>query len=105
MLEAEWEFHSNPWPMLDCVRSASTDRKAWLFAIACCRRVAPLLRNQGDRALIELTEERADSKLSMDEWLDAVFQAESVTEPSGVAGMNPADRAAFAVGHLLLPDA
>jgi hypothetical protein len=38
MTEAEWQACSNPWVLLQHVRTADTDRKLRLFVCACCER-------------------------------------------------------------------
>jgi hypothetical protein len=43
MTEAEWLASADPRPMLDLLRGRAEGRKLRLFAVACCRRVMPLL--------------------------------------------------------------
>jgi hypothetical protein len=100
--EAEWLACPNPWTMLSHVQQATSPRKLWLFAIACCRRVWHLLHAAGDRALVEATERFAEGLLTQTDWLEAVVLAAPTRTPRGEAGRSPVDRAAFAAAHLLV---
>jgi hypothetical protein len=60
MTEAEWLKSTDPQAMLAFVHRKLSRRKAWLFALACCRRCPSVLRSQESRALIELAERAAD---------------------------------------------
>jgi hypothetical protein len=60
MTEAEWLTGANPGPMLDCLFGAWSDRKARLFAAACCRRLFPLLTDERAQSAIEAVERFAD---------------------------------------------
>jgi hypothetical protein len=104
MQEAEWLTSREPSRMLDHVRHPALQRKMWLFATACCRRVSHLFHLPGSQALVDATEARADGRISDDEWKDAVCHLPIRGLVEG-PGTSPADRADFAAGQLLLCDA
>jgi hypothetical protein len=62
MTEAEWFAAKDPDPMLEFLRDSGklSERKARLFAVACCRRVWHLLPDQRSRRAIEAAELYAD---------------------------------------------
>lgn len=62
MTEEEWNRSSDPNAMLAFVRASGrlTDRKARLFAVACCRIMWPHLPNELSQQAIEIAEEYAD---------------------------------------------
>jgi hypothetical protein len=59
MTEAEWLACTDPEPMLEFLRSRVTERKARLFACACCRRIWHLLDGWSQNA-IEIAERFVD---------------------------------------------
>src|SRR5262245_24447662 len=98
MTEAEWLACANPWPMIGAARSSVSDRKLWLFAIVCCHRVRHLIDSPSTRGLIDITEQRVDGEITLEEWQNAIpFTARTGGKP----GETPAERAAFAAAHLL----
>jgi hypothetical protein len=68
--EAEWLACTDPEPMLGFLRDKVSDRKLRLFAVACCRRVWPLIR-PWYRAGVETAERYADGLASDQELEDA----------------------------------
>lgn len=102
MTEAEWLACNNPNEMLLVVREFASARKLRLFAVACCRRVWPLLSDEGRRA-VEVAERYADGRASAAE-LDLAHRAareiyeqiENAAQAAGVRPSHPASPAAFA---------
>lgn len=60
MTEAEWLAGSEPQPMLEFVGDRASSRKLRLFAVACCRRLWPLIAEAPCRAAVEVAERFAD---------------------------------------------
>jgi hypothetical protein len=66
MNEAQWNRCKDPQTMLAfLIGSGNTsERKLRLFAVACCRRIWPLIRNPKHKIVIEAAERYADGDLS-----------------------------------------
>jgi hypothetical protein len=60
MNEAEWLVCKDPRKMLVHLRRKAGARKLRLFAVACCRRLGPLLENEAHRIILEKAERLAD---------------------------------------------
>ena len=60
MTEAEWLACADTRPMLEFLHDKTSDRKLRLFAIACARRVWPLLADDRSRRVIEVAEHLAE---------------------------------------------
>src|SRR5438045_377188 len=76
MTEAEWNACTDPAVMLAFLRdnNRATNRKLWLFAVTCCRRILPLLVDNRSRAAVLVAEQYADGRAGLDE-LRAAAQA------------------------------
>jgi hypothetical protein len=62
MTEADWSASADPKAMLEFLRAdgRAGERKQRLFAVACCRRLGPLLRDARLRGAVEAAERAAD---------------------------------------------
>jgi hypothetical protein len=106
--EADWWASDDPRQMLEFLQGTGrlTDRKARLFAVACCRRIWHLLPDERSRRAVEVGERYADGQATAEE---AIAAGNAAAEVSGhdLAGI-PAElgwRAAQAADHVLpLPE-
>ncbi len=60
MTKAEWLTCDDPALMLIFLRGQASERKLRLFAVACCRRVWPALRDPRSRQAVQVAECYAD---------------------------------------------
>jgi hypothetical protein len=87
MTEQEWLQATDPDLMLEYLRGKASKRKLRLFAVACCRRVWPLLDDKRSRRAVEVVEHYADGLASTQDLKEA-------HEAAGQACQMPARTAA-----------
>ena len=66
MIELAWSHCIEPVKLLEFLRESGklTERKARLFAVACCRRIWPLLADARSRSAVDVAERYADGQAS-----------------------------------------
>jgi hypothetical protein len=91
MTEAEWNVCTDLHKLLEFVRRTewADDRKLRLFAVACCRRIFPLLADKRSREAVEAAEQYADSRIDQEGLLSAHLSARRAYQ----AARTPASRA------------
>jgi hypothetical protein len=90
MTEAEWLACAHPEPMLDFLRGWISDRQLRLFAVACCRRIWPLLTDERSRQAITIAERSADGLADEQELQAAATEARGAIQ-DGEAEFQTAD--------------
>ncbi len=92
MTETEWETCNDPMPMLEFVRSNSSDRKLLLFAAACFRRLRRFVPDERQLRGIELLEQMAEGIATPAAKREVTSGARHALPPANyVVGEAPAD--------------
>jgi hypothetical protein len=80
MEKQEWLECTDPASMLNFLEGQASNRKLRLFAVACCRRLMPLLTDPQSRTAVEIAEKYADGLASPEELACAAKEADAVTK-------------------------
>jgi hypothetical protein len=77
MTEQKWESTVSPWPLRNHVADLGllTLRKKALFAVACCRRIIHLIRDERSICAIEVCEAHADGEADFDTFCEVSAKA------------------------------
>src|SRR5262249_53361833 len=98
MTEAEWLHATEPMGMLDFLKPSASERKVRLFALACCRRMWHLLKDDRSRLAVEVMEQFIDGLASHKERSAAVTAAweahRAVSESETIGSVRAATLAA-----------
>jgi hypothetical protein len=108
VIEDWWLICQDPESMLSFLRDRGliSDRKLKLFAVACCRRVWHLMRDERSRGGVEMLEQIADgrgSRQGLREVVDAASEADQWQEGEPEATWAAATAAAAATSLAILP--
>jgi hypothetical protein len=82
MTEAEWLACCDPELMVQFVSGRTSERKLWLFATACCRRIWDELTDQRSRDAVEFAERYVDTGRT-DEQLRLSMSVHDLDDPNG----------------------
>jgi hypothetical protein len=72
MTEQEWLSCTDPHVLLVFLHNKITARKLRLFAVACCRMIAPQVKTEGFHRLVDIAEQCADQQVPLTVIGDAV---------------------------------
>jgi hypothetical protein len=75
MTEDEWQVFDDPEVMAEYLRGKTSERKARLFAVACCRRIWDRVIDPSSRQAVEVAERIAEGQASDEERSSAWFAA------------------------------
>jgi hypothetical protein len=112
LTEAEWQRCADPRPMQQALRGQASERKLRLFAVACCRRLGPLLQDPRITAALDVAERHADGAATpadLEAALQSAAQAQraqrrkallfayaAVMDACGPGGLGAAEKVAWA---------
>jgi hypothetical protein len=101
--EQEWLACTDPTPMLAFLRGRASERKARLFAVACCRRIWSLLEDERSRMAVAVAERFADGLATASEVGAARWDADEAYRYRDSA--SPHDSAAYVAVSVCLKQA
>lgn len=79
-----WLTCPDPNPLLAFLKHRGSDRKWRLFAIACCRRISPLITDFRSRQAVEVAEQFANGHAGMEELTYAHAAADAAADKAGL---------------------
>ena len=91
MTEQEWLACTHSGSMLLFLENRRSYRKFRLFAVACCRRIWPLMPEQRSRQIVEVAERDADDVADPEELVEVLDAA-----PVDLEGIDATEAAAYA---------
>lgn len=91
MNDARWLNCTDPIPMLDFLGENASERKLRLFAVACCRRLWPLLTDERSRTAVEVAELNADNQIKNDDLRQASNEAYQAWESATAFSDDPGE--------------
>jgi len=91
--EVEWLACTDPTPMLEFLRGKASERKLRLFAVACCRRLWPLLIDERSQCVAELVEQYADRLTTRTELVASQAHPRRAVQAVRAAGRNAKEAA------------
>jgi hypothetical protein len=101
MNEEQWLETNNPLELIEYHAGSASERKLRLFACAACRRILHVMKHEGSRKAVEVSERYADGLSGAEDLLRAELIARDwaeVTERERKLGWNAARTAAVVVG-------
>jgi hypothetical protein len=106
MTESEWESATSPWPLRNHLTDLDllTVRKKALFAVACCRRIVYLIRDERSLRAIETCEAWADGDTDFEEFCDVSVEAFAAARELEQNGSRGEEQLAASAAKWLSPD-
>ena len=97
MIEAQWPTCSNPEAMLNLLTERASPRKLRLYAVGCCRRIWPLMRDDRCRHAVEVAQRYVDGRATASELEAAGRTVAGVARVWGDVS-SPVARSTFSLG-------
>src|SRR4051794_15548908 len=97
MTEAQWPTCDSPEQMLKLLTEHASPRKLRLYAVGCCRRIWPLMRDDRCRHAVEVAQRFVDGRATAFELEAAGRTVAAVARVWGDVG-SPVARSTYALG-------